>query len=350
MKLAQGKSIGDDFSKDETQSLREALKAVLTRLIEEQESQEERSSGHRKRKSSQEKTKSKKKRNAEKSPSHSENERENRHEIITETDTSSLPNDPQADSSELSTEPVPMETEASDVVVPFRALNLDITGQQLVLLVKAMIRPIQSDINQLTSDNRANELLLKKIHNCLMFSGDETISRRHIRALNPRERARWFLEHPGVREYLLRAFFVDPKPGSKDEIWNDIFGHLADPPQRWHLYSSSELNIWFNTKRSTTLRVIQKKFHYTQNWQADLPVFLTALFPEANLSPNFIGWVIQSLNPEKQSQKNAARTVTTPTTLPSEDIDLETTIEDRDDSQVEGDEFQKLLDLASKKD
>jgi len=51
-----------------------------------------------------------------------------------------------------------------------------------------------------------------------------------------------------------------PKPVSKDEMWQAFFGHVKESICRWHHYSSRELNLWFNQKRSSTLRAIQNKF------------------------------------------------------------------------------------------
>jgi hypothetical protein len=132
------------------------------------------------------------------------------------------------------------------------------------------------ELQSITENQKKIDSLLQKINNCLLFSGEESFATKQIRTLSARERARWLLEHPGVREFLLRAFYRDPKPESKEELWNDIFGQLSDPPPRWHHFSSSEINIWFNTKRSTTLRHVQNKFHTdNEDWQSELPKYLS---------------------------------------------------------------------------
>jgi hypothetical protein len=99
--------------------------------------------------------------------------------------------------------------------------------------VKAIFKPLEGEVRQLISNGKITESYLQKIHNCLLFNGDESMkSSKMIRSLNPRERALWFLEHPGVRDFLLEAFFNDPKPESKEDLWENVFSHLTEPPPR----------------------------------------------------------------------------------------------------------------------
>ena len=193
---------------------------------------------------------------------------------------------------------------------------------------------------------------LKLVHNCLLFSGEENVSSHTIRSLNAREKARWILVHQGVGEYLTKSFLDDPKPlkASKEILWKETFSRVNNPPPRWHHYSMSELNNWFNVKRATIVKNAATKFVVlSENWQSSVPRIIENLFPEVAPSPKFYSWIIEALR--KPIERRLRINIPRQAEPVADDLDLEKKIDSESDDEEEinqADEgFKSILKFAS---
>jgi len=93
---------------------------------------------------------------------------------------------------------------------------------------------------------------------------------------------------------------------------------------------------------------VRDKFGIHENWQVEIPEFVHRLFPDVEISPKFMSWILEAL---KTPMEKALKKIQEPVNYPDlTELDLEEEIDDGITESTDQDNFdesfQSLLNLA----